>query len=247
MRRWFLSFLLIALVIYGAWRWQVPGATRWQTVAPGVEMRTFRVAAPGTFSGTAEVVALRTDPSRIRVAHGQLRDVAAWRKDLKAVAVINGGFFDEDGKSLGLRVVNNKKTRPIHDANWGVFYIRKGKANILHTRDFKRTFTSLRLIQQAVQCGPRLVVDGKTTDLKPQHARRSGIGVQRDGKVIIAIADGSLAFDSWAKLWASRDGLNCRDALNLDGGGSTALSLQTSKSNKEVSGAWPVPDVVAIR
>jgi len=246
-RRLFLPLLLIALVVYGAWRWQVPGASRWQSVAPGVEMRTFRVASPGTFTGTTEVVALRTDPSRIVVGYGNLRDVATWRKDLKALAVINGGFFDEDGKSLGLRVVNNKKTRPIHDANWGVFYIRKGRANILHTRDFKRTFTSLRLIQQAVQSGPRLVVDGKTTDLKPQTARRSGIGVQRDGKVIIAIADGGLPFDNWARLWAQRDGLNCLDALNLDGGGSTALSLRTSKKTMDVSGAWPVPDVVAIR
>lgn len=237
---------MLALAV-GAWRLRARSETAWQKVGPGVEMRTLSVNAPGTLGGAVEVVALRTDPSRIRVLQGKARNVSQWRADARSVAVINGGFFDKTGKPLGLRVCDGKKKNSLHEANWGVFYIRKEKAAVMHSRDFRKRFTSLVLIQQAVQCGPRLVVGGKTTDLKPQTARRSGIGVQRDGKVVIAVSSGSLPFDDWAKIWASRDGLNCRDALNLDGGGSTQLSLQTKGQARNIAGAWPVPDVVVIR
>ena len=214
-------------------------------------MRTLSVRSQSAFGGTVEVVAIRTSAARLRVAQASARDVSQWRKDRKAVAVINGGFFDPAGKPLGLRVSDGTKKNSLHNADWGVFFLRRDRAGVLrpqvmHTRDFKRQHASLKGISQAIQCGPRLVVAGKTTDLKPQTARRSGIGIQRDGKVVIAVADGGLPFADLAQLWAKSSGLNCRDALNLDGGGSTQLSLQTSKKSLEIFGAWPVPDVITI-
>lgn len=250
-RRWFLILFCLFWLGAGLWSWRAPASTQWQTVAPGVEMRVLSTPSATTLGGRAEIVAIRTTAAHLKVGQGSTLDVAAWRKNRKALAVINGGFFDESGKTLGLRVADGKKTSSLHGANWGVFFIRKNSAGVLqphirHTRDFREEYSSLRRITQAVQSGPRLVVAGKTTDLKPQIARRSGVGIQRDGKIVLAVSDSALAFDDWARLWASRSGLNCRDALNLDGGGSTQLSLQTKKKAVEVSGAWPVPDVLLV-
>ena len=247
MRRVFFGLAIILLIAFGVWQLRAKTETRWHTIAPGVEMRTLSVGGGSTLGGATEIIALRTTPSHLKILKGETRDASAWREDEKSLAVINGGFFDPKGKTLGLRVCDGAKKGDLHNADWGVFFIRKGKAGVLHTRDFKKKYTSYVNISQAVQCGPRLVVDGKTTDLKPQTARRTGIGIQRDGKIIVAISDGALPFDDWANLWAKSDGLNCRDALNLDGGGSTQISIKTKKKSLEVSGLWPVPDVVAIR
>ncbi len=70
---------------------------------------------------------------------------------------------------------------------------------------------------------------------------------------MFAVADGEMSFRAWAALWAARGGLNCRNALNLDGGGSTQLSLRPphsatpSAQRLEIGGAWPVPDALVIQ
>jgi uncharacterized protein YigE (DUF2233 family) len=247
-------FVFLLLVLGGAflWRTRAPRESGWQTIAPGVEMRTLSVGGGSTLGGASQIIALRTAPQRVKIRQGTLLEAGKWREKHKAIAVVNGGYFDPDNKSLGLRVCEGEKKSSLHPADWGVFFISKNRAGklqarILHTRDFKREYSQLRGIAQAVQCGPRLVVSGKTTDLKPQIARRTGIGIQDDGKIILAISDGALAFDDWAKIWQSKNGLHCRDALNLDGGGSTQLSVKTKEKSLAVSGAWPIPDVVLIR
>ena len=229
----------------------------WKQVAPGVEMRRWNAAEEG---GAVAVVALRAEPSRVHIAAGATLDAASWRRKFGALAALNGGFFDPSGHSLGLRVARGKHLHPLRAADWGVFFVSESsagkgqagskQASIVHTRDFK----SRRGVTEAIQCGPRLVVGGRPIRLKPQWARRSGIGVQRDGRVVVAVADGAMSFHAWAALWAARDGLNCRDALNLDGGGSTQMSLRLPRGGAaepmqqvEIGGSWPVPDAIIIQ
>jgi exopolysaccharide biosynthesis protein len=214
MQRFFLLIVLVASVAYGATRWQAHAGKVWRQVAPGVEIRESWVESDSFWGGKVHIVALRAAPSRIHIATGGLLRTDAWRRRAKALAAVNGGFFDESGHALGLRVSRGIKKTSVRAANWGVFFVRDGRASIVHTRDF----TMRKDIREAVQCGPRLVVDGRPTDLKQQWARRTGIGVGRDGRVVIAVADGELSLRSWASLWASPTGLNCRTALNLDGG-----------------------------
>ena len=213
----------------------------WQPFGDGIEVRTIsrRVGL-----STQTITAIRAPANRVHVASGSILRAPDWVKNRGAIAAINGGYFDENSKSIGLRVADGKRTSDFYaKANWGVFTIRDGQAAITHTRDYKGSPRT----QQALQCGPRLVVNGKVTDLKPQSARRSGIGIAANGEVIIAVCDGALSFDDWAKLWADKSGLNCRDALNLDGGPSTQLFADSTKIPVNVRGGWPVPDAVVIR
>ena len=229
--------------MWGGNRWRARGDDGWRLIAPGVELRTLR--SPG--EDGAPIVAIRTTPNRIRIGGnanvpgGQL-EADEWRRRAGAVAAVNGGYFDALGKSLGLRISNGKRLAPLHGKSWGVFYVRNGKAAIVPTTDFKMR----RSIREAVQCGPRLVEDGRPLQLKKQWARRTALGVTRDGKVIVAVSDGDLSLPAWASLWASSSGLNCRDALNLDGGSSTQLSLQTSSRQLHLRSGRAVPDAVLI-
>jgi uncharacterized protein YigE (DUF2233 family) len=239
-RRVFLFSLLLAGIGFWLPRLIHSESATWRTISPGVEMRVF-TTSPQT--GSVRVIALRANPSHIHVATGGTHDAPEWRRKTRAVMAVNGGFFDTEGKSLGLRIARGKRVSRLRKADWGVFYVRAGKARIAHTSTFKLRND----ITEAVQCGPRLVADGRIIKLKDQWARRTALGVEPSGKVIVAITDGELGFREWAALWASRSGFNCQNAMGLDGGGSTQMSVRTSSQSLEVGGYTKVPDAVVIR
>lgn len=236
MRR-FLSLLgLVALLGWSVSHFRARGDVPWTQLGNGLESRTF------TWRGV-EVHAFRALPSKIEVGTGALLDAPDWLRKERVRVAINGGYFDEHGKPLGLRVSKRTKSTRLRRADWGVFWIRKNRARIAHTRDYPSNI----IPTEAIQCGPRLVVAGQTTDLKPQWSRRTGIGIDRHGRVVLAVSDGQLSLSDWAQVFASNDGLGCRDALNLDGGGSTQLAYSTAKRKGQVNGSWPVPDAIVIR
>jgi uncharacterized protein YigE (DUF2233 family) len=213
-----------------------------------VQLREFQTNATSQ-DLPVQITALRAAPGRVRIVVGANLDASQWRQKSGALAVVNGGYFDPEGRSLGLRISDNRRSHDLRLADWGVFLVEGDRARIVHTRDYKalRDKGRTRRVLEAIQCGPRLVVDGKLTQLKAQWGRRTALGIDRSGRVVLAVADGELSFAAWQKLWASRSGLNCPNALNLDGGGSTQLSLQSGKTSREIGGLWPVPDAVCIR
>ena len=240
MRRFLLFIALASLAFWGVFQLRARGDAGWQKLDNGLEMRTIYRR---TGISVVTVTALRAPAARVHVGSGHLWRAPEWAAKTGALAVVNGGYFNAQAQPLGLRVSDGKRTNALYArANWGVFFIRDGRAFIAHTRDYKPSPQT----KQAMQCGPRLVVKGHTTDLKEQWGRRSGIGVDARGRVILAVSDGALSFDDWAALWADAGAMNCPDALNLDGGGSTQMSVK-SKCPVEISGAWPVPDVVLVK
>lgn len=241
MRRFLTFTALAALAIWGVLSFRARGDSGWQKLENGLELRTF--TRRSGFS-TNTITALRAPASRVHIGSNSLLRAPDWNKNRAAVAAINGGYFDDKTQPIGLRIADGKRTNPFYArANWGVFAIRDDRAFITHTRDYKGSPNT----QQAMQCGPRLVVAGKVTDLKPQWARRSGLGIHADGKVVLAVSDGALSFDDWAAIWADKNGLNCRDAINLDGGPSTQMSVISDKHPVTVRGGWPVPDAILVK
>ena len=143
----------------------------------------------------------------------------------------NAGMFDPTLKPVGLYVqarqelvhVNTKSGYGnFHMKPNGIFYISADRAAIAETGAFLRQRPQAEL---ATQSGPMLVINGR---LHPRFDRRStslkardGVGVRPDGKVIFAISQGEVSFDAFARLF--RDGLNCPNALFLDGGSASSL------------------------
>lgn len=235
--RWFYCFCgLFLLLWWSAGYFRGRGETPWTRLENGLETRLVRWRG-------VKVRAFRAAPSRVEVAGGATLDARDWLRKTRARVAVNGGYFDEHGKPLGLRVSNQIRTSPLRRADWGVFWIAQGVAHISHTRDFD----ARQSVAQAMQCGPRLVVNGKATDLKPQWSQRTGVGVDERGRVVLAVSDGPLALSDWAQVFASPRALNCRDALNLDGGPSTQIAYSTLKFKGKLLGGWPVPDALVMR
>jgi uncharacterized protein YigE (DUF2233 family) len=76
-------------------------------------------------------------------------------------------------------------------------------------------------------------------------ARRSLIGIDKDGRVIIAVTDaviGGLSFAEVQELFSNpKWRLETPDLLNLDGGGSAQLYLKAGKFEEWVPGTAEVP------
>ena len=178
-----------------------------------------------------------------RIDRGVAR-VSVLRQESQAYLVVNGGFFDEKAQPLGLVVGDGRQTSPLRKVDQGVFVISMGKPAILHSRDPLPVS-----LDAALQSGPRLVVDGRALQLKPQVSRRSSICLPGDGTVMVVVFPLPVSLSDLAQNLVRHPadgGLGCWSALNLDGGPSTQLSVATPALNLEVEGGWGVPNGIAI-
>jgi uncharacterized protein YigE (DUF2233 family) len=160
----------------------------------------------------------------------------------------NAGMFDTNLKPVGLYVEqgqelvhpNTKSGKGnFHMKPNGIFYVSDGKAAVAETKAFLKQRLHADI---ATQSGPMLVMDGR---LHPRFSRastslklRNGVGVRADGKVIFAISEEAVSFDSFARLF--RDGVKCPSALFLDGGSAASLYAPTLNRSSNVMPIGPM-------
>lgn len=253
--RYVFSLLGMVLLLLGA------GSSRaqegWVSLVPGLEYRVVAWELPETGFG-ADLQVLRADPEVVRLKVLDARDFGGARLTVRefanrtgALAVINGGYFDTAERPVGLVMREGEVTSGLRRRDWGVFLIDDVRARIVHTRRYQRRKT----ITQALQVGPPLVVRGRETTLKQTFTRRSAVGIDRAGRILLVLAmtTGPEATMTLAELGAilrmpeAEGGLACLDALALDGGGSSQLLVNAGGASFfEVSGEWPVVTAIGV-
>ncbi len=214
---------------------------RWRTVAPGVEHRLL---------GPRDVQAdlLRFDLERFAVdvlVGGKAAPLTAAQaaKKHNAPLAINGGFFDPQWRSLGLRVSQGKVVVPLRPhVDWGVLTVVGQRARIEHSRSPQ----SFENAEAAVQVGPRLLIEGQPTKLKPQVAYRSAVAVDKSGRYFTVIATHTPTDANALALALARLG-DFESAMMLDGGPSSQLYAQLGHLQVDRRGAYPVPDLLIVK
>ncbi len=85
-----------------------------------------------------------------------LRDIV---ESKRAIAGINGGYFDENLTPIGLLISNNRQVHGLQKAKIlsGIFYVKRGHPALVRIREFP----GVNGVQQAIQCGPFLVDGGR--------------------------------------------------------------------------------------
>lgn len=202
-----------------------------------------------------QVQAFKIDPQKFKFQilsgkisfHESSATVQQMFKQFQPALIVNGGFFSPEGKSLGLLIKNGTRLNSAHKTSWwSVFHVTGKKPGITSSKDFNAKHTT----ELAIQAGPRLVIRGHIPKLKFSLARRSGIGFQPDGHVVIAVADqAELSLTAFANFFQKSEkegGLGCSDALNLDGGGSTQLAAHWKDLDVDIQGDTKVPNAVAV-
>jgi len=225
-------------------------SSTWTSLAPGLWYQPWRVQRTTDDPPIAAHV-FRADPRIVHVTVLDARNAArsmatvdTLRSETHAYVVVNGGFFDEKARPLGLVVGDSKETSPLRKVDQGVFLIVAGQPLIQHSRDPLPPG-----IETALQSGPRLVVDGRALQLKPQVSRRTSVCLPGDGTVMTVTVPTPISLADLAQNLAratTDGGLGCWAALNLDGGPSTQLSVATPALTFEVQGGWGVPNGLAI-
>lgn len=228
-------------LLFLALLWTVPAQAEWKSLDAGLEYQ--RKAEP-------QVHLFRIDPARYRLDILTAKDfkvdaLAAdgYRERSGAVLVVNGGFFDEAFRPLGLLHRRGETINPLRDTSWGVFLLsglEGSEAKIIPQSAWKKITDP---VLTALQVGPRLVVDGKVPKFKEGlPARRSAICVTSDGWVEIALSETPLLLKEWANLLQKE----CPQALNLDGGGSSQMAISHANLSLKVEGLTNVPNAIAV-
>jgi uncharacterized protein YigE (DUF2233 family) len=143
----------------------------------------------------------------------------------KVAFAMNAGMYGEDGRPIGLAIVEGRQVRAInrrkgggnfHLMPNGVFQVfRDGRAEVVTTENW----TASPDIRLATQSGPMLVTDGKLHpafdhDGSSRHIR-NGVGVAPDGRPLFVISQDAVSLGKFARFF--RDRLSCRNALFFDG------------------------------
>jgi uncharacterized protein YigE (DUF2233 family) len=251
-RRSFAAFWVataIALAIVGEPVRAGEADVAWEKLEPGVEHARARTHEESELVATGALFELyRFDLARFRpeVIISTARSFARRRaadvlRDIPdAVAVVNGGFFDDKGAPLGLRIAHGKTIVPLRPhVDWGVLLMTGGRARIVHSSEF----VAAPGIESALQVGPRILIDGLVPPLKPQAARRTAVALTKDGTSLTLVVAPD-AVDA-ASLGARLAKLGFYSALLLDGGPSTQLALK-GHGERSVAGAYGVPDLLAL-
>jgi uncharacterized protein YigE (DUF2233 family) len=181
----------------------------------------FTVCDPG--NGAIELVAAGRDETPVR-QFADLEQRLGPRAEKVAFAM-NAGMYDEDGRPIGLAIVDGKQKHRInrkegggnfHLMPNGVFQLRNDGAAEIVTSKAWRPSPAIRF---ATQSGPMLVIDGKLhpafePDGTSRHVR-NGVGIAPNGRALFVISEGPVSFGKFARFF--RDRLKARDALFFDG------------------------------
>lgn len=201
----------------------------------------------------SKIHAFRIDPKKFKLdvvtakdeTKGSTAEELASQND--ALMVINGGFFTPEHKSIGLLVKDGKQISPLHRTSWwSIFTIKNDRPMIVKPGQFQLT----RSTQMALQVGPRIAIDGKTPKLKEGLAIRSAVGITKDKHVVVAITSGhgismnELALRMKNSIW--QGGLECPDAMALDGGSSSQIFAKIGKFEYSQQGFVNVTNGLAV-
>ena len=167
-----------------------------------------------------------------------------------ASLVINGGFFGMRGEPQGMVVSRGQLLSPVSARlGGGIVTTKEGVAH-LHATE---TPPALADADFAMQCRPRLVVDGsvniRTDD--GNRADRTALCLRDGGRtleVVVARTDDPLGRGGPTLFRFARALLRrgCEQALNLDGGPSTGAAWRDGNQVRFLSPRGPVRHAVAI-
>lgn len=216
----------------------------WNRVGDGLQQRTLTMPD----NALAQFIAVRMDPAqyefRVHYSPGEPRRLNDWLEQLPdAELIVNAGFFDPENRALGLLIADGTRYGQPYTNRGGTFGVLNEQPVI---RSNVQQPYSGEAYSQAVQAFPMLVQSGQAAynnASETQPARRSVIGIDATGHVIVMITPVfGPGLYPMSQYLASSD-IQLADAFNLDGGGSTMLAVRSS--GLAIASFDPVPAVIA--
>lgn len=243
------------------------------TLSPGLLLKT--ATLPSLF-GAPQCIALLEmapdAPCRLAFSYEPRRTpTSVQARRHKALAAVNGSFFDMGLhhpicylRIKGERVGEN--TPGVDTVNrkyyqYGTLALRDGRPLILRT-DSSRHWENTLTFSDIMTAGPLLIYRGKPQPMRPDRTfvtdrhNRTALALLPDGTTLLFTVDGRMkqsAGMTLNELILTLRWLGARDALNLDGGGSTTLWVRdrvvnypTDNGRFDHQGERPVSNCILI-
>jgi exopolysaccharide biosynthesis protein len=221
----------------------------WQQVDQAMELRTMRLSAN---SRSGYVTIVRFDPNAYRisvkydVANAGL--LSEWFAALKPLVVVNGGYFDEQGRATALVVFDGIRRGESYNGFGGMVVINEqGQFELRSLR--QQPYDVNESLQQAMQSAPMLIQPGgEVSQLDPDRdrSRRTVIARDTEGRILLLVSDmPTFTLPELAQALKDSD-LQLDAALNLDGGRSTGLFLKTDAANVSINSIEKLPLILSV-
>lgn len=240
-RLWVALLVLIALV--------TPATAEWTNLEPGLEYRQVWLADFARES----LHQVRVDLNVFRLGIVYAPDYGSKSltsggllRQCGAVVVINSAYFDEEWQACGYLSDGARhlvKEIAAGSTLTGFFLYNEQGPEIVTREEFTPGTEQL-----AFQAGPRLIVDSKPVEglLDERRRRRVGVAVDTEGRVVLYVSGIGLGLtmqDCQRILLspASEGGIDPVAVLNLDGGRSTQMTLNSDDTWLTVPGLRTVP------
>jgi len=164
--------------------------------------------------------------------------------------VVNGGFFDPNGKALGLAISDGAVLSRASKAMSGGVLTSDGQRAQLWEAE---TFALPEGTRFGVQCKPRLVVDGALNIRRDDGHRseRTALCIRDGGRTIdvVVVRDeaADMAGPSLFALGRHLVKLGCESALNLDGGPSTGVAWREEERVTALEPRGPIRHAIVFK
>ena len=200
-------------------------------VGDDLEIAESQIDTGGLFD--ANVILVRSSLRRYNIGAIQAAaggsDVRQMCEEARAIACVNANFFDLDGKALGLVVSRGITYHKLHLGGRtlsGVLALTPDGVRIA-----ERDAINLASVSEAIQAGPLLIQNGakRTISERGSSTRRAGVCLDDQRRLVLFAISSSfsgVSINALQDLLISKK-VGCRDALNLDGGGSAQLFVSS--------------------
>jgi exopolysaccharide biosynthesis protein len=223
----------------------------WLAGGRGVAVRYEDWKSPANNEDIVTIV--RFDPHYVKLSVGYQPDsprlLSAWMQKEHATAIINGGYFNDQNQATAL-VVSNGQSFGTSYAGFGGMLSVDAQGNIslrsLHDHPYDPDNEQLT---QATQSSPMLVANGKATQFNADAAssRRSVVAMDKAGHLLLIVSSGeAFSLGELVDLLAGSD-LSIESALNLDGGTSTGLYVNSGNQNVQIDSLARLPLVIMVK
>ncbi len=225
-------------------------AAEWQALRPGLEIRRLGVAEKSFLVVRVDLAQLAL---KVHYDPQSPKTVTSWQAELPdALVVVNAGFFEPDNTTSGLLILDGANVGESFDPatryleHSGMLTIRGEQAEIHLLSDCSPS--KCTQAEQGVQGLPVLIHDALPVDfsLPEREARRTVVGIDRDGNLVLIVADEqALTLDELRNALLAAD-LELVSALNLDGGPSTGMAIDVEGITIQVGSVSEVSSVIAL-
>ncbi|GCE19894.1 phosphodiester glycosidase family protein [Dictyobacter kobayashii] len=223
----------------------------WTQTQPGVELRRELWKSAGGNEDTVTIT--RFDLHKVHISIGyqpdkplQLKD---WMQQTNAIAIINGGYFDQHNQATALLISNGQASGSSYQGCCGMLAVdAQNNVSIQSLRD-QPYDPNTQQLQQATQSRPMLLIDGKRTQFEETAAAspRSVVAMDNQGRLLFIVSPAqTFSIDEMADLLVQSD-LSLKTALNLDGGSSTGLYLRSGGQQVSLDSVSALPIVIIVK